>query len=644
MSLLDLYRQIELKEKELTDLKTRYQQLESKKTLETNLRQLINRRPVHKVTLDLVNKPDIITASYLSFSNGFGEAKETAKTVEFPISRNRSTLLPAYLLSNERLRVAIIHQHFQFELGRNTLNLFINSDIGNDSNNRGVEIYDSGSVKLSKLFAKLIRNRTIHNLEILDTPYEKYERLRFQTNKKVFDGFGSVFPDVESLEFDNADGRNYFRVNMHDLMELSKLPKLKKLQINLPGVDEGWKQTDFSFDHVESLSLRYDDGWTGDPQYFSVPDVHAIMKKFPKLGHLTFNGSMIVDPLVIPKFNHVTLNIPYFRKGDSLLLVPVNYDLFENFEDGIIVGSVNGGTHNVWSVYHSNSEIERILRKLTGSREVSIQKALTLFEKTPNFRAFPAYFIESTMSAEETKAVVEEEAEGEATEQETNKKLVKKGYIGIHSSGFRDFLLKSELLLAITDFGLEHPSEVQKELIPQAVLGMDIICQAKSGVGKTTVFVLAVLQQLVTVENQVDTLVLCHTRELAYHIYQEFLRFSKYLTDVKVKVFFGGIKVKLHVDILAEESPHVVIGTPGRILQLVNDKHLKLDNLKRFILDECDKMIGNASIAMMKDVQTIFRATPREKQVMMFSDTLSKDGRPIYRKFTQHPVELYCQH
>lgn len=259
------------------------------------------------------------------------------------------------------------------------------------------------------------------------------------------------------------------------------------------------------------------------------------------------------------------------------------------------------------------------------------------------------------MSAEETKVVVDDDDQEElvdysdhedagddgATEAKTNKKQVKKGYVGIHSSGFRDFLLKSELLLAVTDCGFEHPSEVQQECIPQAVLGMDIICQAKSGMGKTAVFVLAVLQQLVTVENQVDTLVLCHTRELAYQICQEFLRFSKYLKDVKVKVFFGGINIKEHVNILQKDTPHVVIGTPGRILQLVNEKHLKLDNLKRFVLDECDQMIGNEFIPMRKDVQAIFRATPHEKQVMMFSATLSKEVRPVCRKFTQHPVEIY---
>ncbi|GKV35842.1 hypothetical protein SLEP1_g44049 [Rubroshorea leprosula] len=94
----------------------------------------------------------------------------------------------------------------------------------------------------------------------------------------------------------------------------------------------------------------------------------------------------------------------------------------------------------------------------------------------------------------------------------------KKGYVGIHSSGFRDFLLKPELLRAIVDSGFEHPSEVQHECIPQAILGMDVICQAKSGMGKTAVFVLSTLQQIEPVSGQVAALILCHTRELAYQV------------------------------------------------------------------------------------------------------------------------------
>jgi ATP-dependent RNA helicase UAP56/SUB2 len=224
------------------------------------------------------------------------------------------------------------------------------------------------------------------------------------------------------------------------------------------------------------------------------------------------------------------------------------------------------------------------------------------------------------------------------TKTKTQKEVKKGSYVGIHSSGFRDFLLKSELLLAVTDCGFEHPSEVQQECIPQAVLGMDIICQAKSGMGKTAVFVLAVLQQLVP-SDVVDTLVLCHTRELAYQICQEFLRFSKYLKDVMVKVFFGGISIRKHKQLLADATPHVVVGTPGRILQLIREKDLKVGSLKRFVLDECDQMLE--SLGMRRDVQQIFRATPHEKQVMMFSATLSKEIRPVCRKFTQHPVEIY---
>jgi ATP-dependent RNA helicase UAP56/SUB2 len=160
--------------------------------------------------------------------------------------------------------------------------------------------------------------------------------------------------------------------------------------------------------------------------------------------------------------------------------------------------------------------------------------------------------------------------------------------------------------------------------------------------GKTAVFVLAVLQQLTPVDGQVDTLVLCHARELAYQICQEFMRFSKYLRDVKIKVFFGGIPIEQHRQILQTDTPHVVVGTPGRILQLVKEKRLKLENLKRFVMDECDQMLDSTvSTDMRRDIQAIFRQTPHEKQVMMFSATMAKEIRPVCRKFTQHPLEIY---
>merc|ERR1719298_86725 len=118
--------------------------------------------------------------------------------------------------------------------------------------------------------------------------------------------------------------------------------------------------------------------------------------------------------------------------------------------------------------------------------------------------------------------------EDEAVEEAKPADGGKKGgtYSGIHASGFRDFLLKPELLRAVVDCGFEHLSEVQHECIPQAILGMDVLCQAKSGMGKTAVFVLTVLQQLEPVPGEIGAVILCHTRELAYQICHEFDRFA----------------------------------------------------------------------------------------------------------------------
>ncbi|KAH1244794.1 DEAD-box ATP-dependent RNA helicase 56 [Glycine max] len=213
----------------------------------------------------------------------------------------------------------------------------------------------------------------------------------------------------------------------------------------------------------------------------------------------------------------------------------------------------------------------------------------------------------------------EDEKAPDSAGAKVNGEATKKGYVGIHSSGFRDFLLKPELLRAIC--------------IPQAILGMDVICQAKSGMGKTAVFVLSTLQQIDPVPGQVSALVLCHTRELAYQICHEFERFSTYLPDLKVAVFYGGVNIKVHKDLLKNECPHIVVGTPGRILALTRDKDLSLKNVRHFILDECDKMLE--SLDMRKDVQDIFKMTPHDKQVMMFSATLSKEIRPVCKKFMQ---------
>ncbi|XP_063727064.1 ATP-dependent RNA helicase DDX39A-like [Symsagittifera roscoffensis] len=233
----------------------------------------------------------------------------------------------------------------------------------------------------------------------------------------------------------------------------------------------------------------------------------------------------------------------------------------------------------------------------------------------------------------------EEETTQADTKDTKSLKEVKGMYVSIHTSGFRDLLLKPELLRAITDCGFEHPSEVQHECIPQAILGMDVLCQAKSGMGKTAVFVLATLQQLEVTEGQVSVLVMCHTRELAFQIAKEYERFSKYMADIKVAVFFGGVPITKDKETLKSNCPSVVVGTPGRTLALVKEKALNLKNLKHFVLDECDNMLEK--LDMRRDVQEIFKQTAHQKQVMMFSATLDNSVRAVCKKFMQDPLEVF---
>ncbi|CAH0713421.1 unnamed protein product, partial [Brenthis ino] len=182
-------------------------------------------------------------------------------------------------------------------------------------------------------------------------------------------------------------------------------------------------------------------------------------------------------------------------------------------------------------------------------------------------------------------------------------------YVSINRSGFRCFPLRSKILRAIIDCGFEHPLEVQHECLRQALRGMDILCQAKSGM------------------------------ELAFQISKEYERFSKYMIGIRVSVFSDEMPIQEDEDVLKTACPYIVVGTPGRILALVNSKKLNLKHLKHFILDECYKMLEPLDVR--RDVQEIFRSTPHGKQVMMFSATLSKEIRPVCKKFMQYPMEVY---
>ncbi|KAJ2376002.1 Suppressor of the cold-sensitive snRNP biogenesis mutant brr1-1, partial [Coemansia sp. RSA 2607] len=194
-------------------------------------------------------------------------------------------------------------------------------------------------------------------------------------------------------------------------------------------------------------------------------------------------------------------------------------------------------------------------------------------------------------SAAAGSAAAGESAEGADADKADGKN--KGSYVGVHSTSFRDFLMRPELMRAIVDCGFEHPSEVQQETIPATINGNDVLCQAKSGLGKTAVFVLATLNNIRPVAGAVSAIVLCHTRELAYQIKNEYTRFSKYLPEIKTEVFYGGVPIKQNQDILNDKDkcPNIIVGTPGRILALVRERTLRLSNVGSFVIDECDKVL-----------------------------------------------------
>lgn len=121
--------------------------------------------------------------------------------------------------------------------------------------------------------------------------------------------------------------------------------------------------------------------------------------------------------------------------------------------------------------------------------------------------------------------------------------------------------------------------------------------------GKTAVFVLTLLHQLEEDPAPCSAMILTHNRELAYQIKREFDRFLKYFEKVKTEVIYGGVPKKQHIKLFKENPPTIVVGTPGRILDLIRGKHIKMDKMKHFILDECDKMLETPGKYIQSDIQ-----------------------------------------
>lgn len=175
---------------------------------------------------------------------------------------------------------------------------------------------------------------------------------------------------------------------------------------------------------------------------------------------------------------------------------------------------------------------------------------------------------------------------------------------------------------------------MQEEAIPEGLSGNDIVAQAKSGMGKTAVFVTVVLER-VNAGDGLQCVVLVHTRELAFQVKNEFDRFKAYLQPpIVVQAIYGGVPVAEQETALAKTPPNIIVACPGRLKLLMTNKKVDLSHLKIFVIDEVDKVLEKAD--MRADVQEIFFKTPKTKQTMVFSATLPPEMKAVVMKFVRN--------
>ena len=180
-----------------------------------------------------------------------------------------------------------------------------------------------------------------------------------------------------------------------------------------------------------------------------------------------------------------------------------------------------------------------------------------------------------------------------------------------------------------------------------------MLCQAKSGLGKTAVFVLTTLQQVEPVPGECCVLVMCHTRELAYQIKNEYARFSKYMPEVKTAVFYGGTPIQKDQEILSSKDthPHIIVATPGRLNALVREKRLRLGNIKVFVLDECDKMLdqigGMPNSSTLRNLAEAWYRHETRRPGYLPCNTDSEAGHDVFRnaipRDQTHLQEVYAE-
>ncbi|MSE04905.1 DEAD/DEAH box helicase [Lactobacillus salivarius] len=198
---------------------------------------------------------------------------------------------------------------------------------------------------------------------------------------------------------------------------------------------------------------------------------------------------------------------------------------------------------------------------------------------------------------------------------------------------FGELGLDKSLLKAVKRSGFEEATPIQAETIPLVLAGNDVIGQAQTGTGKTAAFGLPVLQQLNLDLRQIQAVIISPTRELAIQTQEELFHLGKE-KRAKVQVVYGGADIRRQIKQLEQHTPHILVGTPGRLLDHIQRETINLAHVKHLILDEADEMLD---MGFLDDIEKIIQAVPAERQTLLFSATMPKEILKIGEKFMVNP-------
>ena len=199
---------------------------------------------------------------------------------------------------------------------------------------------------------------------------------------------------------------------------------------------------------------------------------------------------------------------------------------------------------------------------------------------------------------------------------------------------FEELHLHQEILRAVAEMGFEAASPIQAQAIPAQLEGHDMVGQAQTGTGKTAAFGIPLLQKIDPDNKKLQAIVLLPTRELAIQVAEEIRRLAKFMHGIKVLPVYGGQDIVRQIRAL-KDGVQVVIGTPGRVMDHLHRKTLRVDQVHTVVLDEADEMLN---MGFLEDMETILSQLPPNRQTVMFSATMPPAIAEIARKFQNNPV------